>query len=121
MMPLPMQAVSAQIAPPALPAVGSAHGFSAEFDAATARLETARDAAEQLVSTSLVLPILSSMREGPFLSGPFKPGTMVRRFGTMLDVHMAEAITSSSNFDLVDSVVDQIVARTGNSTLELMA
>jgi hypothetical protein len=96
-------------------------GFATELQAATDRIGSARQAAEQLVSTSLVLPILASMREGTFLSGPFKPGTMERRFGPMLDVHTAEAITSSSRFDLVDSVVDQLVGPSGKSETEWMA
>ena len=66
------------------------------------------------------LPILASMREA-FLSGPFKPGTMERRFGPMLDVHTAEAITSSSRFGLVDSVVDQLVGSSSGSRLEVTA
>ena len=121
MMMSPVQSVHAQHAMITQPMAADVTGFSTELNAATDRMESARQAAEQLVSTSLVLPILASMREGPFLSGPFKPGTMERRFGPMLDVHTAEAITSSSRFDLVDSVVDQLVGRSGDSTLEMMA
>ena len=103
------------------PAADPISGFAGELQAASERLGSARQAAEQLVSTSLVLPILASMREGTFLSGPFKPGTMERRFGPMLDVHTAEAITTSSRFGLVDSVVDQLVGTSGGSRLEVTA
>ena len=103
------------------PSVQPSSGFTTELKSATDRIGSARQAAEQLVSTSLVLPILASMREGTFLSGPFKPGTMERRFGPMLDVHTAEAITSSSRFDLVDSVVDQLAGSSGSSGMEWVA
>ena len=86
------------------------------------RQETqARDAAMKLVSSSLVLPILTSMREGTFLEEPFKPGTMERRFGPLLDQAVADRITQSSNFDLVDSVVRTIQPQIDAGTMEVLA
>ncbi len=121
MMMSPVQSLRAEQAMFMQPVADPTRGFAGELQAASERIGSAREAAEQLVSTSLVLPILASMREGTFLSGPFKPGTMERRFGPMLDVHTAEAITSSSRFGLVDSVVDQLVGSSSGSRLEVTA
>jgi Rod binding domain-containing protein len=81
----------------------------------------ARDAAMKLVSSSLVLPILSSIREGAFLEEPFKPGVMERRFGPLLDQAVADRITQSSGFDLVDSIVNQIQSQSNPESLEVFA
>ncbi|MDG2291525.1 MAG: rod-binding protein [Phycisphaerales bacterium] len=103
-------------APPAADA-----GFAAQLQALQDREETARTAAEQLVAQTLVLPVLSSMREGPFLEGPFKPGNAERRFAPLLDQHMADSITTSSRFTLVDSVVDRLLSQGSPTQVEVLA
>jgi len=83
---------------------------------------TVRDAAMKLVSSSLVLPILSSIRMGgEFMQEPFKPGVMERRFGPLLDQAISDEITASSRFDLVNAIVDQFKANMPASTVELTA
>ncbi|MAB83984.1 MAG: hypothetical protein CMJ24_11225 [Phycisphaerae bacterium] len=83
---------------------------------------TIRDAAMKLVSSSLVLPVLSSIREGgEFLDGPFKPGVMERRFGPLYDQAISDEITSSSNFGLVESIIKQFEADGVGSTIEVTA
>lgn len=83
---------------------------------------TMRDAAMKLVSSSLVLPVLSSIREGgEFMDGPFKPGVMERRFGPLYDQAIADEITSSSNFGLVESIIKQFEAGGLESTIEVTA
>ncbi|MDG2201497.1 MAG: hypothetical protein P8K80_10000 [Phycisphaerales bacterium] len=83
---------------------------------------TVRDAAMKLVSSSLILPVLSSIREGgEFMQEPFKPGVMERRFGPLLDQAISDEITSSSRFGLVDSIVEQFKANMPTSTMEVTA
>jgi len=83
---------------------------------------TVRDAAMKLVSSSLVLPILSSIRMGgEFMQEPFKPGVMERRFGPLLDQAISDEITASSRFGLVDSIVDQFKASMPSNSVELTA
>ena len=72
---------------------------------------TARDAAARLVSSALVLPILESLRDTPFLEGPFAPGHAERRFGPLLDMHLADRITTASGFGLVDAITHRLEAR----------
>ncbi|MAA52724.1 MAG: hypothetical protein CMJ41_06860 [Phycisphaerae bacterium] len=89
---------------------GTASGApdSPSFAALLEQESTVRDAAQKLVSSSLVLPILASIRDGgQFMQEPFKPGVVERRFGPLLDQALADEITTSSRFDLVDSIVEQ--------------
>lgn len=67
--------------------------------------ETVRDAATKLVASALVMPVLASLREGNLSEGPFAPGMAERRFGPLLDQHIADRVVSGSNFSLVDAIV----------------
>jgi Rod binding domain-containing protein len=103
---------------PDLAALPEGIPFAAMLDSES----TIRDAAMKLVSSSLVLPILSSIREGgEFMQEPFKPGVVERRFGPLLDQAISDEITSSSRFGLVDSIVDQFKASMPTNTMELTA
>ena len=62
----------------------------------------ARESAEQIVASSLVQPILASIREQSRAEGPFAPSTAEKRFGPMLDQHLADRIVRKANFPLVD-------------------
>ncbi len=73
------------------------------------RRETARQLASQLVSSAFIVPVLESMRESPFLEGPFAPGFAERRFAPMLDEQIADRIARASNFPLVDRIVDRLI------------
>jgi Rod binding domain-containing protein len=66
---------------------------------------TVREAATKLVSSALVMPILASLREGSLREGPFAPGMAERRFGPLLDQHIADRVVSGSSFPLVDAIV----------------
>lgn len=67
-----------------------------------------REAAQKLVTDAFIKPALAAMRESPFLSGPFAPGTGEKRFMPMLDEMMADRITQAANFSLVDAVMEHI-------------
>jgi len=72
------------------------------------RREAAEASARQLVASALISPVLSAMRESPFLQdGPFAPGTVEQRFAPMLDQMMADRITGAANFDLVRMIADK--------------
>jgi hypothetical protein len=66
-----------------------------------------REAATKLVSTALVLPVLSSLHESPLRAqrGPFALNSAEKRFGPLLDEHLADRITRSANFTLIDTIV----------------
>ncbi len=80
--------------------------FEDQLRAAPAEDKTqkARKAAQQFVGVVFIEPILASMRETNQATGAFAPGDAERRFGPLLDQHLSDRITSSSNFPLVDSL-----------------
>jgi len=71
-----------------------------------------RHAAQQLVSSALLLPTLALLRASGPTEGPFAPGDVERRFGPLLDQHMADRIVSSSNFSIVDAIVKRSMRNT---------
>ncbi|MCP3904809.1 MAG: hypothetical protein GY715_14370 [Planctomycetes bacterium] len=80
------------------------------------REEQAREAAENLVSSALVLPILAMVRENSRLEEPFAPGPAERRFGPMLDQQVADRIVRKANFPLVDRLADQLLTGDGEDS-----
>lgn len=80
---------SALVAPP--------HGDAA-FD------QEVEEAAQRLVATALVQPVLASLRDGPFRSELFAPGPAEKRFGPLLDRHIADRITQAEGFDIVSKL-----------------
>lgn len=72
--------------------------------------EAVREAATKLVSSALVMPVLQSLRDSPFNDGPFAPGATERRFGPLLDQHLADRVTGAGRFPLVDAIVDRFAA-----------
>ncbi|MFM9958042.1 MAG: hypothetical protein ACKVZJ_08185 [Phycisphaerales bacterium] len=66
--------------------------------------EQARSAAAELVSISLVQPVLAQLRKTNQAWGPFKPGAHEKQFGPLIDAQVAMRITNSTNFPIVDAV-----------------
>jgi len=73
-------------------------GLSPERDKAL------RQAAEQLVSISFIQPMLAKMRDDPFKSDLFHGGQAEEVFGQQLDTLMADRVTTSADFSIVDAV-----------------
>ena len=92
----------------------SFESITKQFEATTrqGKRETLQEAAEQLVSTSFILPVLSMIRESAMSEGPFAPGMAERRFGPLFDQHIADNITQAANFPLIDAIVDRYLPRT---------
>lgn len=74
------------------------------------RAEQAREAAQQMVASAFIMPVLAKLRESPFLTGPFAPGDAERRFGPLMDQHVADRITAGDHFPLVDQITDHLLA-----------
>ncbi|MBB6430357.1 rod-binding protein [Algisphaera agarilytica] len=84
--------------------------FAAELDRAaktSGEVENPelREAAEQLVATAFILPLLEQARQDPFKSDLFHGGQGEEVFGQQLDVIYAENITQSANFGISDALV----------------
>ena len=69
----------------------------------------ADDVARKLVSIAFIEPVLAQLRETSQAAGPFAPGDAERRFGPLFDQHVADRITSSANFPLVDSLREHLL------------
>jgi len=91
------------------------HLFSQAISRATAQnaspQATARDAAEQLVAVSLVLPVLKSLRESTGAAAPFAPNAAERSFRQMMDSTLAQRLVKSGSWPLVDRVAQRMLSR----------
>jgi len=76
-------------------------------DDAHARKAEARKAANELVASTFIVPMLSKLRETSLAEGPFAPGTAEKRFGPMLDEKLADRIVEASNFDIVEAIAER--------------
>lgn len=65
-------------------------------------------AADQLVSTAFVQPLLSQLRDDPFKSDMFHGGRAEEIFGQQLDTILSERVTSSSNFGISEAVASHL-------------
>lgn len=71
-------------------------------------VDEARDAAEKLVATVLVEPILKQVRENNNAAPPFQPTHGERQFRSMLDAKLAQEITRSARFPLVERLARDV-------------
>lgn len=78
--------------------------------------EKAREAAQQLVATALVQPMLKQLRETNNAAEPFKPNAAEKSFGRLMDTELSQRIVSSRGWALVDRVADSLLAKGGQSS-----
>jgi Rod binding domain-containing protein len=71
--------------------------------------EKVRAAAEQLVASTFILPLLAQMRDSPFKSELLHGGKGEDAFGAQLDTQFADRIVQSGNFKLVDQIEQQML------------
>ena len=104
-----------------LPVAATTPGFAAALGrvAEGAREDQIHEAAQQLVATALVQPVLDSLTKSPFQEGRFSPGPVEERFTPLLHRHLSDRIVASSNFGLIESLTNHLTARSGS--VELMA
>lgn len=80
---------------------------SSEATSFEAKREEARTAAEGLVATSFIKPILAQVRESNNAPPPFGPTQAEKQFGSLLDNRLADEITRAAQFPIVDRLVEQ--------------
>lgn len=68
-----------------------------------------REAAQQLVASSLVLPMLAQIRDSALKSDLFHGGFTEDAFGAQLDTQMADRIVAKSNFPIVEAIYNKMV------------
>ena len=83
-------------------------GFARELDQAAARRGRAREAADQLLASAFVLPVLQQVRDSPFKSELFHGGRAEEVFGQQLDVILAERITQAADLGVADALTQRL-------------
>jgi Rod binding domain-containing protein len=80
--------------------------------------DKAREAAQQLIATALVQPVLKQLRETNNAAEPFKPNAAEKSFGQMMDTQLSQRIVESKGWALVDRVTETLLRKstTGAST-----
>lgn len=74
-------------------------------------VQVAEQAAEQLVASSFVVPLLAAMRDSPFQTEMFGTTMAERRIGPVFDQMLADRIVQCSNFSLVEGVKTSILEK----------
>lgn len=68
-----------------------------------------RQASEQLVASTLLLPLLQQMREDPFKSDMFHGGSTEDIFAAQLDTELADRMAQGMNLPIVEAVYQRIM------------
>ena len=69
----------------------------------------ARVAAEGLVSSTFIEPILKQIRESNTAPPPFGPSSAEKQFSSLLDTNIADEIVHAANFPLVERIANQLL------------
>lgn len=69
----------------------------------------ASEAAQKLVSSTLVEPILKQLRETNNAAAPFGPTDAEKQFGPILDGQLAEKIVTAADFPLVERIKQDLM------------
>lgn len=69
----------------------------------------ARTAAEGLVSTTFIEPILKQVRESNDTPPPFGPSRAEKQFSALLDTKLADEIVHAANFPLIERITQQLL------------
>ncbi len=83
-------------------------------DGGKAKVDEARKAAEGLIATSFIKPILSQVRESNHAPAPFGPTNAEKQFGSLLDNRLADEIVHASQFPIVDRLVERFTRNLPN-------
>jgi len=79
-----------------------------------------RGAAEQLVSSTLLKPLLGLMRQDPLRSDLFHGGFAEDAFRDQLDTILADRITTRSRLGLVDAIYERIMSQVNHDEPKAM-
>lgn len=90
-------------------------GLARESDMTDAQKQDIRHAAQQLVSSALILPMLSQIRDSALKSDLFDGGFMESAFGAQLDTELADRMVAKSNFPIVDAIYRKMIGQQDTS------
>lgn len=70
-----------------------------------------REAAEKLVSTTMIMPMFEQLRNDPLATNMFHGGRGEKIFQQQMDQILSDRIAGATRFDVVDAVYKQLSAR----------
>jgi len=76
-----------------------------------------REAAEKLVSTTLIMPMFEQLRNDPLATNLFHGGRGEKIFQQQMDQVLSDRIAGATRFDLVDAVYKQLSTATNGEAL----
>ena len=71
--------------------------------------DRARDAAEQFITQTLILPLLKHLRATSQAAPPFAPTGAEKQFGALRDAELAQRIAHATRFPLVDRLARDLL------------
>ena len=87
--------------------------LSPTAEAALTPKARARQAAEQLVTQTFILPLLKQLRESDRTAAPFAPSQAEKQFRALGDAELAQRIVHAARFPLVDRLARDLLKRSG--------
>jgi len=75
-----------------------------------------RTAAQQLVASTLVMPMLAQMQDDPFRSDLFHGGSAEDMFNSQLNIELADRIVAKANFPIVDQIYQSTIRNAQQNT-----
>jgi Rod binding domain-containing protein len=88
-------------------------GRVAPHEPAKTPQDEARETAEQLVTQTFIIPLLKQLREADRSAPPFAPSQGERQFRALGDAEVAQNITRSARFPLVERLAQDLLKRRG--------
>jgi Rod binding domain-containing protein len=73
--------------------------------------ERAREAAEQLVAQTFVLPMLKGLRQSDRSAPPFAPSQGEKQFRALMDAELAQRMVKGGGYGLVDRLAQDLLKR----------
>ena len=73
----------------------------------------AREAAQDMVAVTLLMPLLKQVRNDPFRSDLFHGGQGEEAFGAQLDQQIAQSMSRSMKFPLTDAITRHLTRGAG--------
>ncbi len=85
-------------------------GFNEVLGRAMGQVSPGREAAEQLVATALIQPMLNAMQDDPFRSDLFHGGAGENAFMPQLNQILSDRMVGREDFGLVDEITRYLSA-----------
>jgi len=108
---------SSSAAPQVVAARGESSAFAGVLSAQKEKYQEAKTAAEQLMATTFVAPLLKRVRESNNAAAPFAPTSAEKSLRSLADATLADNIVRKSNWPLVEQLAQRMLSKSGQSVV----